>query len=390
MRPARAGDRPPARAAARLRRPSVACRRSISRVRPSRSVLRVGNSSAFGAADCTSASQRRLISNAGPASGVRASRSASNEARCAASADGSARPMVSSLECASRRRWASWCMRSVNAATRDCRTRAQASRRAINTRAPDIICSALSARVNSSMRCSNTFRADDRLARIRRIATRTVEIGQQRGAEAPRQPGARQMPQVGELPQAHALQRFPVFAAGAEQPHRRIVEKASQRAEVAAVRAVHEITAPAREHGCTERRGCARDLQPVAERMQHALQAIDQSRRPPKQRKLACTSSSTTGAAAPELSLASTHTIGVNESAAYAAACKACASRAGSAWPSTRSPASASAVARLAPGWMPSCAARASTCVMRCASISAIGRSRQAGFTVAANDSSDS
>ena len=121
------------------------------------------------------------------------------------------------------------------------------------------------------------FRADDRLARIRRIATRTVEIGQQRGAEAPRQPGARQMPQVGELPQAHALQRFPVFAAGAEQPHRRIVKKALQRAEVAAVRAVHEITAPAREHGCTERRGGARELRPVAERMQHALQAIDQS-----------------------------------------------------------------------------------------------------------------
>jgi hypothetical protein len=63
---------------------------------------------------------------------------------------------------------------------------------------------------------------DDGLARIGPLPERRIELDQHRLAEAARQPGARQAEQIAELGEAHALQRFPVLAAGAEQPHRHL------------------------------------------------------------------------------------------------------------------------------------------------------------------------
>ena len=73
-------------------------------------------------------------------------------------------------------------------------------------------------------------------------------------------------------------------------------------------------------------------------------------RKPPKQRRLACTSSNTTGVGVPVLSVRSRHTIGAKASEAWPTACRDDTSRAASASPSTRSLANASAVARLVPG----------------------------------------
>ena len=117
-------------------------------------------------------------------------------------------------------------------------------------------------------------REDDGLARVGAAAEGGVDLGEQAFAEAPRQAGARQAEQVAELAQAHALQCFPMLAAGAEQPHRHLVQCAAGGGKVGAMRR----RLGAREHRRALRRGGARDAHRVAERLERIGQAHEQAR----------------------------------------------------------------------------------------------------------------
>ncbi len=115
-----------------------------------------------------------------------------------------------------------------------------------------------------------------RLARVGRVAAGAVQLMQQRFAETPCQPGARQRAQVGQPVQAHALQGFPMFAARAEQPHRRGVEQRAQGGEPGGVRTGFQIAvggpAPARQQRRAGGGGCGGGLQAVAQRRQRIVQ----------------------------------------------------------------------------------------------------------------------
>jgi hypothetical protein len=128
----------------------------------------------------------------------------------------------------------------------------------------------LSARANSSRRLSNKRGRNDRLARIGPAPEGGVDLGEQRLAEAARQAGARQAEQVADLAQAHPLQRLPVLAAGAEQPHRRGGERLPRRRQVQAARRRRD----AGEDRRALRRRRGGDADGVAERSDRPLQAL--------------------------------------------------------------------------------------------------------------------
>ena len=115
-------------------------------------------------------------------------------------------------------------------------------------------------------------RRDDRHARIGTAAEGRVDLGQQRLAEAPRQAGARQAEQVADGAQPHSLERFPVLATGAEQPHRRMGERRPRRREIETARRRIDP----RQHRRTLRGGGDGDAQRVAERRERLLQALQQ------------------------------------------------------------------------------------------------------------------
>jgi hypothetical protein len=201
--------------------------------RPACSLWRVGNSSALGALRCTSSWQCSCSSSVGAASctrpGVRAAAAAG-----ATSTAGSASSMRSSVTGGVRRVGtvaASWCMCSVKATMRDCRACAQAtSWRQQQRGAVQHLVGMVGpkgqfqpARKRSGA-CSHTRGSGG--------AAGAVQFVEQIFAEAPRQPGTRQVAQVGQVAQAHALQRLPVFTPRAQQPHRGFVQQLLQRRQV--------------------------------------------------------------------------------------------------------------------------------------------------------------
>ena len=119
----------------------------------------------------------------------------------------------------------------------------------------------------------------DPQTRVGALAQGAVQLVEQGLAEAPRQACARQPAQVAQGAQAHAFQRLPVLAAGAEQPHRRRVEPARQRGQVGAVQALARRCKPSQQ-GSALRGGRAGDLHTVAERCDGVAQALQQALRP--------------------------------------------------------------------------------------------------------------
>ena len=113
-------------------------------------------------------------------------------------------------------------------------------------------------------------------ARVGLHAERTIELVQQMFAEAPRQAGARQAAQVAERTQPHALQRLPVFAAGAEQPHRRGLERLARRGEIRAM----ELPVHARQQRRPLRGGRTHGVDAVVQRAQCGMQALQQAHAP--------------------------------------------------------------------------------------------------------------
>ena len=116
-------------------------------------------------------------------------------------------------------------------------------------------------------------RRNDRVARIGSASEGGIDLGEQRLAEAARQAGARQAEQVADLAQAHSLQRLPVLAARAEQPHRRRSERPPRRSEVETARRRLD----ARQDRRSLRRRRRRDADGVAERSDRLLQAVQQA-----------------------------------------------------------------------------------------------------------------
>ena len=116
-------------------------------------------------------------------------------------------------------------------------------------------------------------RQGDGLARVGPGAQSAVQFMQQRFAEAARQPGARQAPQVTQRAQAHALQRLPMFAAGAEQPHRGGVQRSAKCGQVGAM----PLPVHTRQQRGPLRRGGADGVNAVAQRRQRVVQALQQS-----------------------------------------------------------------------------------------------------------------
>ena len=121
-------------------------------------------------------------------------------------------------------------------------------------------------------------RQDDGLARVGAAAEGAVELDQQAFAEAPRQAGARQVEQVVEAAQAHALQRLPMLAPGAEQPDRRRLEGEPGGGEVGALRRRLD---PRQDRRALRRRR-AGGVHAVAERASAAPIAWRSRSRPPK------------------------------------------------------------------------------------------------------------
>ena len=372
----RAGGLAPAPGAAPARGPAAP-----AGARSAASGLRA-RSSRWERARCWAARRRamslqcRRSSSVGAASCSRARRSRSSTSRWAMSREGSASAISSVLSAgvgASRRWRGSCCMCKREAAhLRMLRRRPGHQARQQHRRrraAPARWC-----------RRARTVRAGSRSwagsadpgARVGPDAARTVELVEQRLAEAPRQAAARQAAQIGQRAQAHALQRLPVLAPG---PSSHTGAASSRRFSVAQVGGMPAARAP--------RAARASSAAPCA------VGALAQCTRWPSGSSAACSRRSSLQAA--EVAQAGLHfeqhgvgrrlrvvgrlsvTDGVKASAACATLVMRLRSRSASAWPSTSCGASASAVARLSPLFTPSACARSLALTMRCASISAIG-----------------